>query len=153
MVDNSTETTKLNLKQEDFAQYFVITKNGELSAIKAGYSKHTAASAASRMLKIVKVRSRIDQLQKEANENLFLKATDVVKQLMSIGLSNMQDFIDEDGYLIKNINELPRSITAAIGEMTEIESYNAEGDLVGIKRKVKLRPTDQSNKLLLQKNG
>jgi hypothetical protein len=65
----------------------------------------------------------------------------------------MHDFVDEKGYLVKNINELPRSVVCAISEMTEIENYNKDGELVSVKHKVKLNPKNEALKMLLTNMG
>ena len=52
--------------KEDFAKEFILTgcKNGTQAAISAGYSEKTAAAAASRLLKDVKVLTMIDDFKK-----------------------------------------------------------------------------------------
>ena len=45
----------LTPRQREFVRHYLATSNGTQSAIQAGYSKHTAAEQASRLLKSVRV--------------------------------------------------------------------------------------------------
>jgi len=69
-------TAKSNSKpsKEDFAKEFILTgcKNGTQAAISAGYSEKTAAAAASRLLKDVKVLTMIDTFKKAQTKH-FIK--------------------------------------------------------------------------------
>ena len=49
-------------RQAQFAQEYVVDFNGKQAAIRSGYSKKTAESQASRLLRNVKVRSEIERL-------------------------------------------------------------------------------------------
>jgi Phage terminase, small subunit len=53
---------KRDLREQLFAREYLIDLNGTRAAIAAGYSPKTAAQAASRMLRRVKVRALLAQL-------------------------------------------------------------------------------------------
>ncbi|MBN2416804.1 terminase small subunit [bacterium] len=82
-----------NLKQERFCQEYVLTKNGTQAAIKAGYTKKTAAQTASRMLTYVKVSERIQYLRNHEAKRLHLRKDRVLRELADIAFANIGDCI------------------------------------------------------------
>lgn len=73
---------KLKPKELIFAEEWLKTTNATQSAIKAGYSKRTAYSAGSRLLKKVDVKQYIDERLAEMKEN-SIADTDEVMQFLS----------------------------------------------------------------------
>lgn len=87
-----------NARHELFCQYYVTELNGKLynatqAAIKAKFSEKTAAQQASRLLRNVKIRSRIDELKEDA-----LKALEIDKLWL---LQRYKKIVDDkiDNYL------------------------------------------------------
>lgn len=75
------------LKNRDFERFcyeYIIDHNGTKAAIRAGYSEHTAAQQASRLLKKPQITERIEELEKDVCEALGLKAAWVVQRLMTV---------------------------------------------------------------------
>jgi phage terminase small subunit len=56
------ETLKSHFRRERFAREYLLDLNGMRAAIAVGYSRKTAAQAASRMLRNVKFRALLKQL-------------------------------------------------------------------------------------------
>jgi Terminase small subunit len=56
------ETLKSHFRKERFAREYLLDLNGTRAAVAAGFSANTAAQAASRMLRNVKVRALLKQL-------------------------------------------------------------------------------------------
>lgn len=77
----------LNKKQEAFCQEYIIDKNGTRSAREAGYSPHTAHVKASQLLKIVKVKDRVDALLA-----LLAHATQISAQSVINGIKQEIDY-------------------------------------------------------------
>jgi phage terminase small subunit len=75
---------KSNDRQETFCREYLIDYNGTQAAIRAGYSKKTAFSQASRMLRNVKVLSRVRALQAEKTAQLSISQDWVVHQLVDV---------------------------------------------------------------------
>lgn len=102
-----------NDKHERFCQEYVKSLNITQSYIKAGYEEKTARTAGSKLLTNLDIQERVEELQKHIALRNEVQASDIAKEFMKLGYSNIQDFIKEDGSL-KNIAELPRHIAACI---------------------------------------
>lgn len=76
--------TKLNDKQERFCMEYIVDYNGTQAAIRSGYSAPTAGEQASRLLKDVRIKEKIDKLKIEVAEKLSLDATWVMKRFKDI---------------------------------------------------------------------
>lgn len=74
----------LNDKTEAFCREYLIDYNGTQAAIRAGYSKKTAFSQASRMLRNVKVLTRVRELQAEKTAQLSISQDWVIHQLVDV---------------------------------------------------------------------
>ena len=127
----------LNPRQEKFAQEYWATGHGTNSAIKAGYSKKTAYSQASQLLKNVEIQKKIKELEEESRALLqqqfsrdAIEARKIMFKLMenddtpeNVRLSAAKDFLDRAGYKPTedmNIN--------AMGDMgIQIEWVNDDG--------------------------
>lgn len=75
---------KLTQQQELFCQQYVIDYNGTQAACRAGYSEKTAEVQASRLLRNVKVLSRVRAIQKERLEKLAVTQESVILKLLEI---------------------------------------------------------------------
>ncbi len=124
---------------ERFCQEYVKSLNITQSYIKAGYEENTARAAGSRLLTNVNIQERVAELQKHIALRNEVQASDIAREFMRLGYSNIQDFIKKDGSL-KNIAELPRHIAACIQTVktkdigggkfeTEIKLYSKEKSL------------------------
>lgn len=117
---------KLNEKQRLFVDYYLTTTamNAAEAARLAGY---TAPNAGSKLLKITAINLAIGKAQKDRADRVKIEADRVILELASIGLSNIQDVMDEDGnYLLPH--ELPRHVAAAI---YSVEWRNVRDALTG----------------------
>lgn len=113
----------LNSRQEKFAQEYWASGNGTQSAKNAGYSKKTAYSQASQLLKHPEVKKRIKELEEESRVLLqqqfardAIEARKIMFRLMrnddtpeNVRLSAAKDFLDRAGY--KPIDKKETSIT------------------------------------------
>lgn len=75
---------KLTQQQELFCQQYVIDYNGTQAACRAGYSEKTAEVQASRLLRNVKVLSRVRAIQKERLEKLAVTQESVILKLLEV---------------------------------------------------------------------
>jgi len=82
--------TELTEKQKAFSDQFVVDFNGTQAAIRAGYSKKTAESQASRLLRNVKVQEYIKSLQEKQREELEIEAQYITDSVKSIAERCMQ---------------------------------------------------------------
>lgn len=136
----------LNAKQERFCQEYAKGPNGRNAAIAAGYSEKTADSKASQLLRIVKVKDRINELNCEIAKEIKLEVIDIVKELMLLGFSNIQDYFEE-GFEMKDIVALERSKAAAIESVTITTSLRGHGDDQYTERTVKFKLYSKTNAL------
>lgn len=75
---------KLTLKQQRFADEYIISGNATQSAIKAGYSKNYAATNTDKLLKNTNIKNYIDERLKELEDKAIAKQEEVLKYLTSV---------------------------------------------------------------------
>lgn len=101
-----------NKKHEKFCNEYIKDMNATQAAIRAGYSEKTAGVQASKLLKIVNIRSRVAELRESYfNENI-MTAQQVEYELtrIALGLSNEKQVVIEgtgDGYSEARIIDKP----------------------------------------------
>ena len=77
----ANKTKKLNPMQRKFANEYIKTGKVTESALKAGYSKNTASSQGSKLLKNVKVKEYIDFQLNKISDNEILEVEEILKFL------------------------------------------------------------------------
>lgn len=75
---------KLTLKQQRFADEYIISGNATQSAIKAGYSKKYVATNTDKLLKNTKIKNYIDERLKELDDIAIAKQEEVLQYLTSV---------------------------------------------------------------------
>jgi phage terminase small subunit len=131
---------ELNLQKRKFVEEYFDRRNGETSAIAAGYSRQSARSKASQLLKEPEVQAYLKELMEEAKQMASFDRQRIIQELEAIAGANMDDYVDfqlEEGYVepdqeanedqkpaangVKYIasNKLTRSQKAAIQEITD----------------------------------
>ena len=91
--------SELEEKQKMFCQEYLVDFNGTKAAIKAGYSKKTAAEQASRLLRKVKVQTYLQQLIENRNKRTNITQDDVVADIIKVKDRCMQNeaVLDKEG--------------------------------------------------------
>lgn len=82
--------TKLSIKQKRFADEYIISGNATKSAIEAGYSKKTAESIGSRLLRNVKVSEYISKRTQEVFEERAMTVAEALAISASIARGEIQ---------------------------------------------------------------
>lgn len=82
--------TLKNGRQEQFCQQYVVDYNATKAAMSAGYSKKSAASQASALLKKEEILARVSELQAEQARRLSLSSDFVVTELVTVYRRCMQ---------------------------------------------------------------
>ena len=103
-------------KQQRFCDEYLIDLNATQAAIRAGYSKNTAAVIAAENLIKPNIQNYLAEAKKrlsDRNENL---ADQVVEELKKIGFCNIQDYL-ESGNVIKDLTTIERQIAAAVSSV------------------------------------
>lgn len=115
-----------NPKQKKFCEEYVVDLNAKQAAIRAGYSPKTAEQHASRLLRNVKVKKYIAELQEKLRIETNLTAKEVIEELRKVGFSNVQDFIDTDN-AIQDISKVEKQKAAAVSGIETSESTSKDG--------------------------
>ena len=71
----------LTPKQQAFVEHYLISQNGKHAAILAGYSESCAAVQACELLKLPKIKKRIEKKKMEVAERLAIDADWIVSRL------------------------------------------------------------------------
>lgn len=82
--------TELSLRQKKFADEYIISGNATKSAIEAGYSKKTAESIGSRLLRNVKVSEYISKRAQEVFEERAMSVAEALAISASIARGKIQ---------------------------------------------------------------
>ena len=84
MQKGADDMEKLTLKQQRFADEYIISGNATQSAIKAGYSKKYAATNTDKLLKNTNIKNYIDERLKELEDKAIAKQEEVLQYLTSV---------------------------------------------------------------------
>lgn len=85
--------TKLTAKQERFCREYIIDLNATQAAIRAGYSEKTAAEQGVRLLRNVKVKEKIQYLQRKLTKRVEITQENIVNELASIGFAEPSKYV------------------------------------------------------------
>lgn len=99
--------SKLNIKQQKFAEEYIKTGNATKSAIKAGYSEKTAATNSTKLLKNTNVSDYIEGMRNEMMNDTILTGQEVLYRLSQIATAQIteRDFlINKRAEYIENEN-------------------------------------------------
>lgn len=127
-----------NLRKELFAHYYIACGcSGKRAAVKAGYSKKSAASKAAQLLKDPDVQAIIDTHKEEVIAKCTIQRDAVIEQLKVVAFSNLRDYMamNRNGSLRYKIKEEIRG-----PEATAVKAIrsNVKGETVSIELHDKL---------------
>lgn len=130
-----------------FVDEYVIDQNATEAAIRAGYSRVSAAAIGCRLLKDVKIRTEIDKRLNIVSANCGITAERVLQEYECLAFLDPMDLFTADGHL-KPMNEIPEKARRAIAGL-EIIQMKATGTeevtIESLLKKVKL--TDKKGSL------
>lgn len=108
-------------RHERFCQEFIVDHNKTRAAKDAGFSPKTAASQASRLLKKVNIKKRVEYLENQLCGKANITAEKVLRELGRIAFSNMNDFaVIEGGKVVfEDFSELTPDQLACVAEVSE----------------------------------
>lgn len=104
-----------NAKRERFCQEYLIDRNAGRAYERAGYAArgNAAEVSAHRLLSDAKVRDRVAELEGERAERVRFTADEVLAELRTLGLSNVEHYVlDDDGHLALAEGAPPEAIRA-----------------------------------------
>lgn len=122
---------KLTAKQQRFCDEYLIDLNATQAAIRAGYSKRTAAASAARLLRNVKVQEYIAQRMAEKESQLIADQDEVLKYLTSVlrGESQSTEIVVEG---IGDGCSAARAITKSPSEKDKLKAAELLGKRYGL---------------------
>lgn len=112
-MDENKEKKKLTAKEEMFCNEWLVDFNATQAAIKAGYSKHTAAVIGYENLRKPYIKARIDELTEDRLNELGINKLRILEEYSRIAYLDIRKLYDEDGNL-KPIHELDDDTARAI---------------------------------------
>jgi phage terminase small subunit len=137
----------LTPKQNRFVAEYLVDLNATQAAIRAGYSKRTATEQSYDLLRKPQIRAMIDEAMVKRAERVEVKADDVLRELMRVGLADISQAYDKNGQL-KPLHEMSEDVRRAIAGVEVEELYEGHGDdRVRIGSLVKVRFWDKTRGL------
>ena len=140
---------ELTLKQRIFALEYLRDGNGKRAAIAAGYKPRNAEVAASKMLRLAKVKAEIEKNGKRISvklEKIEISVEKVAQELAKLAFVDPRDFYRADGTM-KEIPEMEAHVAACVAGCEQEEIYDGRGDerhFVGHLRKFKFADKGQN---------
>lgn len=131
-----TQAPNLTEKQKRFCREYIVDLNGTQAAIRAGYSKKTAANIANEYLMKPHIAKEVERLQKKKQERTDINADMVIHELSKIAFSDVRELFT-DKQTLKAITDLDDKSAAAIA-MLDIDEIKADGRTIGLTKKIKL---------------
>jgi phage terminase small subunit len=123
-----------------FIKEYLLDQNATRAAIKAGYSKKTAYSQGSRLLKDVEVTAAVDAENAKTNKRLDLTVERVKTEIARLAFYDPAAFWNENG-TAKPIHEIDEDSRRAIAGFETAELFEGTGEdrgLAGYVKKFKL---------------
>ncbi|HHX27616.1 MAG TPA: terminase small subunit [Firmicutes bacterium] len=139
------ERKPLTPRQERFVEEYLIDLNATQAAIRAGYSPASAGQQACDLLKLPKVRARIDIAVAERSKRTGVNADRVLLELAKLALANPLDVVEALDATIKD--GATREDTAAIQSIKVKTIPQKDGDPI-IEREVRMYDKNKSLELL-----
>lgn len=134
-----TKITPAEDRLERFCREYTIDSNATRAATVAGYSPKTAMQQGSRLLRNVKVRTRIEQLQAEIATRNDITVDRVLRELGRIAFFDPRKLFDENGAL-KKIPDMDDDTAAVLASIDVDEITMGKGPdalVIGHTRKFK----------------
>lgn len=148
----------LTERMKKFAAEFCVDFNATRAAIAAGCPKKSAQVLGSRMLRDNRVKRLIGYYQSRAIKQAEINAEEVLFHLWACVTRSAEDFCDEEGKLITDVNRLSKRAQCAVDGIEQevlIERDRESGDIIGerIKTKLKLVPKASAIDMALKHKG
>lgn len=137
----TTATGEPTGKRRFFCEQYVADAglNGRIAAIKAGYSKATAAQQAWKLLQDPVILTYIDKLKKQRSDRVQVDADYVLQQLHAIDQMDIIDIIEDD-MTLKPLSVWPPTWRRYLNGFELAELFEGQGDvrkMMGVLKKIK----------------
>lgn len=139
---------KLTPMQRTFVLEYALDRNKERALIEAGYTGDPSQTSA-KLLANPKVKAALSEVLRPHMEKYSLTIDNVLRQLANFLFRDVAEFLDEEGYLITNLRDLPEHVRQAIDGWEVDREYDREGNLTGERFKPKLVPKIKAQQLAM----
>ena len=129
--------SKLTAKQHRFIQEYLLDLNATQAAIRAGYSAKTARQVGAENLTKPVIAAAIFEAKADRSERTKVDSDWVLSRLADEADADIADLYNEDGSL-KPVHQWPLIWRKGLVAGLDVEEIKAEGQTIGIVRKVKL---------------
>lgn len=106
-------------RQERFVEEYVQDLNATQAAIRAGFSRKTAATAGSRLMRNVQIQAAVDKALAARATKSEITAERVLREVASLAFSDVGQIIDHSGPepKLRPANEIPEAARRAISSV------------------------------------
>jgi len=142
------QRTKLSIMEEKFCLEYCKTGKKRESAIKAGYSPHSAQTSASILLSKPIIEKRIDKIKSNIMESAGITALAVAMELKNIAFSNVSNYFDT-WMKVKDFELLTEEQKAGLADIkvTQKTFNGIKEDIVQFKLHDKLKALEMLSKM------
>lgn len=119
---NGVKEGRLSDKERRFCLEYMLNPNQRQAAIAAGYSEKTAGVTASKVMKRKHIIAFLGKHQRLSREKFQIDTELVLSHLLACATRDGKDFVDDDGRLIlesQNLKDVPSRITQAINSIRQ----------------------------------
>lgn len=145
-------THGLTPKEAAFVREYLVDANGAKACERAGYSKKTARSQASRLLTKVNVAEAVEAGRKLQEDDADGRRKRIRQELSHIAFSDVREAFDKLGNL-KPVHQLPDTIARAISSVEEVEKLFGDRKHQGRLHKVRLWSKEKALEQLARLDG
>lgn len=138
-----------------FLHEFLISRNATEAALKAGCAPASAASQASRWLKMAHIQAEIRKADAKLADQTGDLRQQIVQELRRLAFFDPRKLYEPDGS-VKLVSQWDDETAAAIGYMDVAEIFSGQGDqrmAIGLSKKVGLRSKEKALELLMKHLG
>lgn len=136
----------LNPKQQRFCREYIIDLNATQAAIRAGYSKKTAASIGEEHLRKPEIAHYVNKLKAEREQRLEVSADDVLRQILYLAKADPRQVLHEDG-TFRPISEWPDEVAACVAAIEFEDRSGAGKDAKRVREIKKIKWWDKTKAL------
>lgn len=120
-------------KQQAFIDAYVVNANGTRAAIAAGYSENGASVQGARLLANASIAAEIERRRSAINKRVLdryeVTREKIVRELATLGFSNMSDYTAIDGNdIVLDMSTVDRDQLGAVKEITSEVYTEGRGD-------------------------
>ncbi len=135
--------------RQRFIDEMNVDHNATQAAIRAGYSAKTAGTQGSRLLQNVDIAAELEENERKRGEKIIKRvdfdAERVLKELANLSTTTLSSFIDDDGFVVADLKNVPQEAIDCVSEILQDET-----ELNGvISRRIRVKLHDRVKSLAL----